>query len=289
MADKLKPKLVVCVATFNRPSHLLGSLHKARFLSKWFNVSYIFHIDGCRTQEDIELVSEVSNILTKFAAKEDIIIRQPKNIGLKASILNLIGCASDPEALYLILEDDIELLPEYFNPKIVDEIRKSNVFCLHTGNDFDFDNFQILSGYNFSCWGWFARGHILAGFLEFVRNESLISIFFNCVKSDQGGLNNNSIQLINNLRGKRSTWACYFASYLAKIEVTNVFPTQSMCKNIGFDESGESGVRKNWRRIEVDVNNFGDFRLNSQNILNENQTFKRKAFHFLFSKIATVF
>ncbi len=238
----------IILFVYNRPSHTeqtLKALSQNTLAPD--SILYIF-CDGPKpnsTSEQLEKIKETRKIVKSHQwCKEVNIIESKENKGLAASIIQGVTEIINKHGTAIILEDDIvtgkyflefmnESLSKYKDEKEIWHISGWRDPIKHTKNN---------SSYLYptmDCWSWATW----TDRWQYFKKDPLYykSIFspqmiesFNVDNTDKGMFS----QIEDNITGKINTWAIF---WYATIFVNNglcLGPTKSLCKNIGFDNSG---------------------------------------------------
>ena len=232
----------VALFAYARPDHLLETINGLRVN----NVPLIYAFsDGPRSNDVIQKVSEVRRILHSIDWCEIEIIERETNHGLGVSIRTGVEYVLNIHDRVMVVEDDIVLHPGAYlfmkkaldfykddenimsvslwsHPRLIPKTKES-VFFWHT----------------FNCWGWGAYRRSWEGMdktaLELMKECQLKGINVNkYLNLEQMALNEHS----------QNIWAVRFSLLHQLKGKANVWPTQSLVRNIGCDGTGENSVKR---------------------------------------------
>lgn len=246
----------VAIVAFNRPKHLEGLLESLIRNKEHKDTKLYFFIDRYLNLKDKENNSKVISVCQKdWGFKDQEIIINKTNLGLKKQILKTGNYLSTYHDSFILLEDDL-LVGEYFLDFMNSSLKVYK----------DYDNVFHISGYNFNKlisrknksyftklvhpWGWATwsdkwlsftnSAEFDKNFIKDLNKKNQKKFNFSNLASYTGQLEKNENNLI-------STWAVFWYQHIFLSNGYAVIPGKSLTKNIGFDGSGvNSGKNKNY-------------------------------------------
>jgi acetyltransferase-like isoleucine patch superfamily enzyme len=241
----------IILFVYNRPDHTkrtLEALSENELVKD--SILHIF-ADGPKigaTKDDLEKIQEVYTLIDNISfCKETIVYKSQYNKGLADSIIQGVTNIIKKHKKVIVLEDDIETKSgflSFMNSALwqyedVEEVMHISGYIYpheikNLGNNICF--LKILS-----CWGWATWERAWSNYNHNIIDH--INFFNNRKKITQFNINGHADyynQLINNHKGNLYTWAVrWYASWLSKNGIS-IFPTYSLVKNIGFDNTGSN-------------------------------------------------
>lgn len=233
---------------YNRAEHTLETLRalKNSLLSDQSDL-YIFADgpkDGCSV-ENLDKIQRTREILTQDQWCGKVTIYEGEtNKGLAANIIDGVTNIVNKYGSVIVLEDDI-VVGKYFLTFMNDGLTKYK----------DDSKIMHLTGFrpeiptknqdgcflypNMDCWGWATWADRWQFFEK--NTDELLDIFskrmiykFNMNGAEPG----NWAQVVANKEGRLNTWAIFWAASIFLKGGLCIAPCRSVCKNIGFDDSG---------------------------------------------------
>ncbi len=239
----MEPKLApILVFVYNRPQHtsrLIESLVNCELSEK--SELFIF-IDAPKKDYSAELLEknkEVKELVRKINHFKKVTIFENKlNKGVDKSILDGVTQIINHHNKVIVLEDDLLVAKsflKYFNWALDVYERNENIYSV---NGFMFPinyphkNVQLLP--LSSAWGWgtwknrWEKFHFDEANRNLINNSPTLKTKFNLPGVDYASM------LISN----KECWDINWYFHVFKNNGLNVFPSQSLIKNTGFDGSG---------------------------------------------------
>jgi len=237
----------IAIFAFNRPGHL-NNLFSSLMTNPEaiFSEVYLF-IDGPRNSEDKRAIAETKAVGESFAKFLNLtIIQKERNVGLSESILGGIDTVLLNHDQVIILEDDLELSPNFLH-------------FVNTGLELHRDDFRVASIQGFSiielkstessyflrgadCWGWATwanRWKYLVRdpniLLEQLRIKNLTKDF------DLNGAYPYTNMLERNCNKALDSWAIRWHASMFLENRVSLYPGKTLVKNMGRDGSGTHG------------------------------------------------
>lgn len=237
----------IILFVYNRPEHTLKTLQALADnpLSESSKL-YVF-ADGPKTDSEKDKLSKVRDIVNEFSRRfkgRELTFRD-SNLGLANSIITGVNQVLNFHDTAIVLEDDI-VTSAFFLQFMNDALRT-----------FEFrEDIKSISGYTFpltipkhynkqcfiapriSSWGWATWKKYwtnvdweIKDFQEFIYNKKQQKEF------NLGGDDLTSM-LITQQKGKINSWAIRWTYFHYKTNSYCLYPTKSLVKNIGIDNSG---------------------------------------------------
>lgn len=253
----------IILFVYNRPSHTeqtLKALSQNTLAPD--SILYIF-CDGPKpnsTSEQLEKIKETRKIVKSHQwCKEVNIIESKENKGLAASIIQGVTEIINKHGTAIILEDDIvtgkyflefmnESLSKYKDEKEIWHISGWRDPIKHTKNN---------SSYLYptmDCWSW-------ATWTDRWQNYKKDATYYKSIFTDSmkkafnidGADPYMWLQIEENISGKINTWAIFWYATIFLKHGLCIAPTTSLCKNIGFDNSGVHCSENQAQTIETSI------------------------------------
>lgn len=237
----------IVLFVYNRPSHTAKTMEALvkNELAK-DSILYVFQ-DGPKKEsslEDLRKIEEVDTVVRNIKGVKDIVyLKRETNIGLAESIIEGVTSVVSKHGKIIVLEDDIITSPfflQYLNDGLrvyekVDNVYAVNayMFPIQTKSATTF-----LSPLGTSTWGWATWANKWSAFertplyKDSIQKNKFLRARFNLADYNYAGMLDNT-----NSWGIRWYYSVFMRNGLG------VFPTKSLCYNIGF--SIESTHTKN--------------------------------------------
>lgn len=209
---------------------------------------YIYSDASAKNAEDNNVVQVRRYINTVTGFKTVIIIEQPENKGLAASVVSGVTSIVNKYGKIIVLEDDLVTAPNflsYMNDALTKYEEENKVFSI-SGYSYcpkitDNTYFLKLT----TSWGWATWKGKWSLFK--MAPEELKEYLNN--KENKYQFNYNNSYKFSNFLDLKTTWALYwyYASY--KNNGLTLYPRQSLIQNIGFDGSGVHSTGQNDKDI----------------------------------------
>lgn len=239
----------IVLFTYNRPWHTKQVLDALALNGEAKESVLYIYCDGAKenaSQENIDKIQELRLLVKKeHRFKEVIVKEQEKNKGLANSIIDGVTEVVNKYGSIIVLEDDIvpsKGFLKYMNTALDIYLTEDKVGCIHAWNYFlDTNNYKsstfFLKGAD--CWGWATWKR---GWDEFNQNGSILLNNITSSKSEYEFNRRGTHEFVNMLKdqieGKNDSWAIRWHASLFLNNKYCLQPTQSIVKNIGFDNSG---------------------------------------------------
>lgn len=256
----------VLVLAYNRPLHLHNCLESLRRNLGFEKHEIFIAIDGIKNESERTISRQVENVAEKFAIVNENtrVVKNPRNLGLGASVLYNIDKILDKNLGIIVIEDDLVLsshflnfceygLASYLEDKSVMAI---SGFSLPIGT---LEEAYFLRGAD--CWGWatwkdrwdkFERDGSLL--LRELKKRKLQRVF------DLNYSYQYTSMLERQVAGKSSSWAIRWHASTFLQGGLSLFPKVSLVENRGNDGSGT---------------NMGITEIYSTSLVNESPVFEK--------------
>lgn len=238
------PRPPVTIFGFNRPNHLRSCLESLVANKNSKSHKYFLFVDGPRTKLEKTIVQQVIEVANQFQQKIDLeIIISKDNKGLSKSIISGITTISNLYDSIIVVEDDLELHPEFLN------FMSENLHLYR-----DSESVASIQGFTYpislgSVECYFLKGADCWGWGTWRRNWKLLEIDSNKMISqlrsskltrefDLDGAFPYSRMLERQARGEVDSWAIRWHASMFLLGKLSLYPSQSLVRNNGFDGSG---------------------------------------------------
>ena len=245
----------IVLFVYNRPFHTrktLESLAKNALVNE--SILYVYS-DGPKNNnpESLKLVQEVRAILkTIDFVKELIVVESEFNKGLADNIISGVSAVVGKHGKVIVLEDDMLSSPgflKYMNEALT--LYEKNEKVMHISAYFPKTDIQLPETFFYnvtSCWGWgtWARAWKCFNPNMLELNNALNQLPNLDLRLFNGAQKNLYYsQIIQNLEGKKKTWAIKWHTSVFLNKGFSLHPRYSLISNIGHDDSGENSWRDN--------------------------------------------
>jgi hypothetical protein len=240
------PIAFFCFNRFDKVQQSISSLAKNNLAkSSMLNV----FCDGPITEGDSQEIKKIYNFFNNLSNTNTFgsinLKFLPENIGLKKSIISGINQIFEKHQKIIVIEDDLILHTQFLE-------QMNTLLSMHEEDS----KIWHIGGYNYPllkkkstqfytwhimhCWGWatWKDRWDKAEFDPFIVSNqfSLLQKF----KFNLFGIENFYIQIQDNLKLKKSTWAIFWFATIFLNKGQCISPYTSLVKNIGLDSSGEN-------------------------------------------------
>ncbi|MBQ9239187.1 MAG: glycosyltransferase [Treponema sp.] len=239
----------IILFVYNRPNHTRQTLEALAANTLAQESALFIYADGAKDDASPEQFEKIKQ--TRAVAREKqwcktvTVIEAEKNKGLAASIISGVTEIVNTYGAVIVLEDDIvtgNYFLEFMNSAL--EKYKDEKKLMHiTGWRDPVQNAVAGSCYIYptmDCWGWATwadRWQFFKKDTAYYQSQFTeeMKYHFNIEGSDKGMWS----QIEDNASGKLNTWAIFWYAAIFLKGGLCLAPTQSLVKNIGFDNSGE--------------------------------------------------
>lgn len=251
-------KAPIVLFVYNRIEHTqktIEALQKNIFAD--FSDLYVFS-DGPKNEEASLQVKEIRKFLSNVSGFRSVnIIERETNLGLAENIISGVTEIINKYNRVIVLEDDI-VTSKYFLQFMNESLDKYEFY----------NEVMSISGYLspinktnlpdsfflpwFECWGW-ATWKRSWDFFD--RNPE--KLLHRLTLKQINYINENKSfpqlwdQVINNYTNRMKTWAIFYHVVICENFGKVLYPKDSLCKNIGFDGSGENCAISNTFDVEL--------------------------------------
>ena len=262
----MKKKISIVLFAYNRPSHLRRVLIALE--NRGINEVNLF-VDGPKNNNDKIIQKEIKqtfrNNKFNFKMKKKIFFSK-KNKGLANSIINGITYVAKKSEYIIILEDDCIPREGFFkfiekNIKNLKDRKDIAGICgyqipeLHKKFLLNKNLKTIVLKY-FIPWGWCVSSKHWLKFMEYETNNKRV----------KDGILNKIKKIVKN---EKKIWSYNFIKYNYLNQLSYLYPSKSLVKNIGFDGSGI-----NSKITDIFTTSFSNSKKIETNIINNNQYIK---------------
>lgn len=238
----------VAIFIYNRPEKLKNLLFSIKNNKKSDSLKYFIFSDGFKGKDDKKDVLKCREIIKNFfKGQEYNLIEQERNIGLAISIINGVTQVLKNNSSIIVLEDDLELDPNFFDFmdfNLKKYQSKKDVYSINAHMYYDENLIRANTSFFLPCissWGWGTWADRWNGFLDFKSIKENLNL--DKKKFPQFNLNNSypfSKILLKTNYNKIDSWAIYWYLYVFSNNGLNLFPPTTLVLNKGFDGSGSN-------------------------------------------------
>ena len=234
----------IALFVYNRPSHTLQAL-KSLQQNSLANQSILYiYADGKKssaTVADNIAIDETRKIIkSQLWCKQVVVIESEENKGLANSVIKGVTEVINKHGKIIVLEDDL-LLSQYFLQYMNEALDiYSTIENIYSINAYMFpitinENTTFLLPYT-STWGWGTWKNRWATFNPIINELDIQTITNN--PSLKARFNLSDYDYTSMLNSGNNSWGIkwYYSIFLKN--GLNVFPTLTLVKNIGFDNTG---------------------------------------------------
>ncbi len=240
----------IILFVYNRPNHTRKTL-EALSANELADKSELFiYADGPKENASSEILEKIKQVRAiaheKQWCKNVTVIESEKNKGLADSIISGVTEVVNKYGKVIVLEDDIvtgKYFLQYMNDALENYKDEERVMSV-TGYSLDLDHKEKLPETFFlpwfECWSWATWSR---SWSYFKRNpEELVNTYTKkqIKRINVNGTSNHWQQVLDNYCGKIKTWAIFFLAAICEHNGLVLYTRDSLCKNIGFDDSGEN-------------------------------------------------
>ncbi len=275
-----KEKLNILLIGFNRSDLIEKSLIR---LSQLSHINIWISIDGPRINNDKDLKEnkKIKTICKKFKIKSGNLRFSKENFGCRKGVIESITWFFSNVKSGFILEDDIEIHPEFLN--IISYYLEKYYFNKNIASISSHNSQKIIKKYGPTSdsfimptcrvWGWATWRDRWDEFLNLERklkNKNLLKIFYFFPKEYRTF--DSSLIIWNCINGYFDTWDYEWNLYHIKTNKGSITPNGIFCLNHGFRKDAMHTKEKNsipWKKMEyVKINNelFKNVKIPDQNI-----------------------
>lgn len=251
-------KIIISIRVYNRPSKIKDLLKSMRQINlKKFKL--FFFVDGPKDQNDILLINQSIQIIKKFRIKKNFkIFIQKKNLGLKKHWIYCMNQTFLRADKAIFLEDDLILSHRFFDfihAGLIkyEKNRKIKSICGHVPIK-TFVNDKNYFAWRPSVWGFGTWRRTWIECKQFMRRSSKLNFNYKFKRNLLIHGHDLHIALGKNIIKKQSTFGVWWAVSIIIKKGLNLYPSETMVENNGFDGSG----------INCNITNFFKQKLNKK-------------------------
>ena len=197
-------------------------------------------MDGPKDLQSQELQNHQLGKIRNFADLHGIKLRlrqRHSNAGLAVAVIEGISWFFESEEYGAILEDDLEISPDFFlfAVQALDAFKNNQTVALVSGNNFQLDTSsrQICATHYPLIWGWATRRALWNDFLSSLRSPlnpkmnwklplSVNAFWWTAAKQSRDGL--------------VDSWAMSFSNYIRMRDLICILPPVNLISNTGVDD-----------------------------------------------------
>lgn len=235
-------KIIISIRAFNRPNKIEGLLESMRQIDfKKFKL--FFFVDGPRDQNDILLINQSIQIIKKFSNKKSFkIFVQKKNLGLKKHWIYCMNQTFLRADKAIFLEDDLILSNRFFDFIYAGLIKyeknkKIKSICGHVPIKISARNKNFFA-WRPSVWGFGTWKRSWIECKQFMSKSNKLNFNYEFKKNLSKHGNDLHIALGKNIIKKQSTFGVWWAASIIIKKGLNLYPSETLVENNGFDGSG---------------------------------------------------
>lgn len=237
-------KIIVSVRVFNRPNKVKDLLKSMRQidLNKF---KLFFFVDGPKNQNDILLIDRSIQIIKKIMGKKTFkIFVQKKNLGLKKHWIYCMNQTFLIADKAIFLEDDLILSDKFFDFIYAGLIKyeknkKIKSICGHVPIKISARNMSFFA-WRPSVWGFGTWKRTWIECKKFMNNSNKLNFNYEFKKKLLKHGKDLHISLGKNITNKQSTFGVWWAVNIIIKKGLNLYPSETLVNNNGFDGSGSN-------------------------------------------------
>lgn len=250
----------VILFVYNRPEHLKKCIYALSNNYLADQTDLFIYSDGPKNTDDAIKVRQVRDMLRNIKGFKTLnVIESKYNKGLAASVIAGVTEIIEKFEKAIIVEDDLVTSPfflKFMNEGLNFYENEEKVICIH-GYTYPIGKLShnfFLKGAE--CWGWatWKRGWVIfepdgKKLYSELKQKKLEYEF------DWQGTYPFKEMLKKQIQGKNDSWAIrWYASAFLKDKLT-LYPSRSLVKNIGNDNSGTHSMATDFFDVDISVNN----------------------------------
>lgn len=247
----------IAIFAYNRPHHLRGAVNSLMENSISKDSDLFIFIDGPKNKADLKNVNMVRRIAENamgFASVK--VVLRPDNFGLSRSISEGVSEVLISYDRVIVLEDDLLVSPyflRYMNDALNLYLNDELVASVH-GYSYpiaqkDQQTFFLRGA---DCWGWGTWRRAWQHYnpdgkslFRQLRSAGMLHSF------DLDGAYPFSRMLFRQTQGKNNSWAIRWHASTFLRGMLTLYPSKSLVKNIGHDNSGTHSLLNYFFDVEV--------------------------------------
>ena len=243
-------KIIISIRAYNRPNKIEGLLKSMRYIDlKKFKL--FFFVDGPRDQNDILLINQSIQIIKKFCVKKNYkIFIQKKNLGLKKHWIYCMSKTFLNADKAIFLEDDLMLSNRFFDFIHTGLIKyqknkKIKSVCGHVPIK-TFTKDKSYFAWRPSVWGFGTWRRTWKECKQFMSEPNKLIFDYKFKKNLLKHGHDLHIALGKNIINKQKTFGVWWAVNIILKKGLNLYPSETLVDNIGFDGSGTNCSNSNF-------------------------------------------
>jgi acetyltransferase-like isoleucine patch superfamily enzyme len=232
----------IALFVYNRPAHTRRTVEALLKNELAEESELIIFSDAPKSSEQAEAVNEVRQYIRQIDGFKSVtIVERETNFGLARSIIEGVTKVVNESGRIIVLEDDLVTSPYFldFMNAALDTYQNNEKVMHISGSTYPIESMESETFFLRIplCWGWGTWSRAWSKF----DNDISIMARFNKKMIKTFNFNNTYPyweQLVLNRSGKISTWFVFWYANVFLSEGLTLFPSRSLVRNIGFDESG---------------------------------------------------
>lgn len=243
-------KIIISIRVYNRPNKVKDLLNSMKQidLNKF---KLFFFVDGPKNQNDIMLINRSIQIIKKFMGKKTFkIFLQKKNLGLKKHWIYCMNQTFLTANKAIFLEDDLILSDKFFDFIYTGLIKyeknkKIKSICGHVPIKISAQNKSFFA-WRPSVWGFGTWKRTWIECKKFIKNSNKLNFNYKFKKNLLKHGKDLHITLGKNIINKQSTFGVWWAVNIITKKGLNLYPSETLVNNNGFDGSGSNCSKTNF-------------------------------------------
>lgn len=249
-------KIIISIRAYNRPNKIEGLLKSMRYIDlKKFKL--FFFVDGPRDQNDTLLINQSIQIIKKFCVKKNCkIFIQKKNLGLKKHWIYCMSKTFLNTDKAIFLEDDLMLSNRFFDfihSGLIkyQKNKKIKSICGHVPIK-TFTKDKSYLAWRPSVWGFGTWRRTWKECKQFMSEPNKLIFDYKFKKNLLKHGHDLHIALGKNIINKQKTFGVWWAVNIILKKGLNLYPSETLVDNIGFDGSGTNCSTSNFFKQRLD-------------------------------------
>ena len=243
-------KIIISIRVYNRPNKVKDLLNSMKQidLSKF---KLFFFVDGPKNQNDIILINRSIQIIKKFMGKKTFkIFLQKKNLGLKKHWIYCMNQTFLTVNKAIFLEDDLILSDKFFDFIYMglnkyEKNKKIKSICGHVPIKISAQNKSFFA-WRPSVWGFGTWKRTWIECKKFMKNSNKLNFNYKFKKNLLKHGKDLHIALGKNIINKQNTFGVWWAVNIITKKGLNLYPSETLVNNNGFDGSGSNCSKTNF-------------------------------------------
>ena len=245
-------KIIISIRVFNRPNKVKNLLNSIKQIDT-SKFKFLFFVDGPKHANDIELIKQSLKEINNYRYKKDSkIFLQKKNLGLKKHWIYCMNQTFKRTDKAIFLEDDLVVSDNFINfissglYKYA-KIKKVKSICGYVPINIK-SNIETFFASRPSVWGFGTWKRVWDECKLLMNKPNIHYLNFDNKKKLIKYGHDLHIILAKNIINKQSTFAIWWTINIILQKGLNLYPTQTLVNNNGFDGSGTNCSKTNFYR-----------------------------------------